>query len=473
MKITLPYKFKPRPYQVEAWNAIMHEEFLRALLIWARRNGKDIISWNALIGKAAERTALYYYIGPQYNQIRQIVWEGTDKDGRRFLDYIPKEIIKRKDKQEMRITLVNDSQIKLVGSDNIDSIVGTNPLGAVFTEFSLHKPEAWDYLRPIFTENKDRGGWVIFNGTPRGKNHQYDMHQMAKTQDGWYVSHLSRDDTGVPSLEAIQKEREEGMEEELILQEFYTSYEAGLAGSYYSRQIAEVEKNGRLCSVNYNPSYRVFTAWDLGWNDSTTIWWFQVIKDNIYFLKCYSNRFKSLKHYAKVTSGQKYFYGAHFLPHDANAHELTSGMTRQERLETLGIQPTELVTRIKTTGDAEADLVASIRNTLSRCYFDKEKTAIGKESGFEALKSYRRQFDTINKRYRARPVKNWAKHFADAFMYALLAIKEHEEIVLDEDTLWDKRKSWNRINNKQQKQSELYTNPENYNPLTGKCELRR
>ncbi|MCK5128088.1 MAG: hypothetical protein KAR42_17665, partial [candidate division Zixibacteria bacterium] len=100
----------------------------------------------------------------------------------------------------MKIELINGSIIRLCGSDNIDSIVGNNPIGIVFTEFSLHKPQAWEYMRPVLAEN---GGWALFNGTPRGLNHFYQLFEAAKRDPNWFTQLLTRNDTQVPSLEAI------------------------------------------------------------------------------------------------------------------------------------------------------------------------------------------------------------------------------------------------------------------------------
>ena len=234
--ITLPYDFKFRQYQVLPWNACIQEAFRRGILIWPRRNGKDLFSWNLCIAKAMQRVGTYFYMAPYYNQARQIIWEGTDGTGRRFLDYVPPALIgglyhQGRSKLEMRQKLPNGSQIKLVGSDNIDAIVGTNPVGIVFTEFSLHKRGVWDYLRPILAEN---GGWALFNGTPRGMGNEfYELYIKALMPDsGWFVQHLTRDDTGVPTLEAIEEDIKSGMTKALVKQEYYTNFLAGNVGTY-------------------------------------------------------------------------------------------------------------------------------------------------------------------------------------------------------------------------------------------------
>ena len=194
---------------------------LRAVSIWPRRCGKDLTAINVLAAKAVQRKGLYLYIAPFANQVRSIIWEGSDGTGSRFIDYIPRELITRKLDQSMKLWLSNGSVIHLLGSDNPDAIVGTNPLGIVFTEFSLHKEAIWGYMRPILAEN---GGWALFNGTPRGMNHLYQMAVMAQNNPEWFYERLTADDTGFPSREDIEKERQAGMPESLIEQEFYTSW---------------------------------------------------------------------------------------------------------------------------------------------------------------------------------------------------------------------------------------------------------
>lgn len=223
MEITLPYNFIPREYQTPLWEAMFNGSFKRGVTVWPRRNGKDLVYWNACIAKAMQRVGLYFYIAPFYNQVRQIIWEGSDNAGRRFLDYIPHDLISKKTQNDMRIELINGSIIKLLGSDIIDRIVGSNPIGIFFTEFSLHKPEAWHYLRPILAEN---GGEAWFNGTPRGLNHFYQLFTMATRNSKWYSEFLTRDITGIPSKKAIEADREAGMPESLIEQEYYVKWTA-------------------------------------------------------------------------------------------------------------------------------------------------------------------------------------------------------------------------------------------------------
>lgn len=244
-----------RDYQKPIWNYMMQTRpGLRGVTVWPRRNGKDLSAINVLAAKALQRVGLYHYIAPFANQVRSIIWDGADGSGKRFIDYIPPEVIARKLDQQMKVWLTNGSLIHLLGSDNPDAVVGTNPLGQVYTEFSLHKPDIWSYMRPVLTEN---GGWALFNGTPRGMNHFYQMAKMAKQNKYWFYERLTADDTGFPSKEDIQAERDAGMPESLIEQEFYTSWSASSEETLIPLDKLQICVNLDLVEKQFNFAPRV------------------------------------------------------------------------------------------------------------------------------------------------------------------------------------------------------------------------
>ena len=141
MKITLPHIYRPRAYQEKLFYCL-DNGFRRGAVIWHRRAGKDLTFVNILAKECFKKVGTYFYILPFYKQARIIIWEGLTSDGTAFTDFIPKQLIAHKDNQQMVIKLVNGSIIRFLGSDNIDSIVGTNPVGVIFSEYSLHRPQA-------------------------------------------------------------------------------------------------------------------------------------------------------------------------------------------------------------------------------------------------------------------------------------------------------------------------------------------
>lgn len=452
MNVKLPYKFELRDYQIDDWNAVMLQAFKRGILVIPRRNGKDILCWNMLIAKAMQRRALYYYMGPYYNQIRQIIWEGVDRTGRLFLDYIPSELVTSRTKIDMRIKLVNGSQIKLLGSDNIDSIVGTNPYGIVFTEFSLHRPAAWSYLRPILAEN---GGWALFNGTPRGHNHMYKLDMFARNNPEWHTNFLTCEDTGVPSQEAIQADRDSGMPEELIQQEYYCSYASGLVGSYYNDIMKRLEEGpkSQITRVPYEPDLPVITAWDLGVDDSTVIWFIQEINKEVRVIDCYANHSTGLQHYVNHLYSKNYVYKHHIFPFDINVRELGTGVSRKQTLYSLGLENIIVAPKLPVTEGRQA-----VRSILPKCWFDSEKCF----EGIEALKSYRRSYDDKTEAFSKTHVHDKFSHYADAFrVYAT-----GRQINVDYTNLPKTAQGTNYDPFISFQQTERYSNPNNYNPFT-------
>ena len=227
-KVTLPYYFTPRFYQLPFLEAF-DSGILRFVLCWHRRSGKDKTVVSQIPKKMFERVGLYLYFLPTYTQANKVIWKGADKSGFRFLSHIPKEIIKGEPNEtEMRVELVNGSIIQFVGADNIDRIVGTNPVGVVFSEFSLMKPNVWDLIRPILAENT---GWAIFIFTPRGMNHAWNLLQQAMNNPKWFVQILTVDDTQAISKEAIEEERLT-MPQDLFEQEYYCKFIEG-AGQFF------------------------------------------------------------------------------------------------------------------------------------------------------------------------------------------------------------------------------------------------
>lgn len=229
MQITLPYKFSPRPYQLNFLKA-MDGGCLRAVKVWNRRSGKDKTDFNFMIKKAHERIGTYFYFLPSYAQAKKVIWDNIDNDGNRMLDHIPKELIKSTNSQELKIELLCGSIIQLIGADEFSkSGVGTNPIGVVFSEFSITNSQAWKYVAPILAAN---GGWAVFNFTPRGKNHAWALLEYAK-QNGWFWEVLTVDDTKVLKPEQIEEERKANPQD-FFEQEWYCKFVEG-AGQFFRR----------------------------------------------------------------------------------------------------------------------------------------------------------------------------------------------------------------------------------------------
>lgn len=412
--IELPLNYRCRDYQVPFWEAAKNG-YKRFVLVWHRRAGKEKTCWNYLIMQAVRKVGIYYYFFPHFSQGRKILWDGVDKDGFRLLDHIPKELIQgNMNSTEMKIRLKNGSLIQIIGTNNIDSIVGTNPIGCVFTEYSLQDPVAWSLIRPILVEN---GGWSVFNFTPRGSNHGKDLYEMARSNPDWFCQLLTVRDTGVVSEEDIQAERDSGMSEDFIQQEFYCSFTLGIEGSYYAKYMQDAREEGRVGNVPWDKQARVFTSWDLGFGDSCAVVFYQVIGNEIHCIDYYENHGEGLPHYVSVLKDKPYVYSDHFAPHDIESHSFSSGLSAKEVGANLGIRFITLPT-IKLRIE---DGIEALRGLFPRIWIDETKC----KYFIKCLENYRKEFDQRLETYKDRPRHDKYSHGADAARYMAIAVKRH------------------------------------------------
>ena len=408
--IVVPVDWRPRAYQLPLWS-FFEKGGKRAVAIWHRRAGKDATALNLTVTAAFTRPGLYWHLLPTYNQGRKIVWDGISKDGRKFMDAWPKEAIRGINNTDMKLELENNSIWQVVGTDNVDRLVGSNPVGCVFSEYSLQDPLAWDYIRPILAEN---GGWALFIYTPRGRNHGYELFEMAKRNPRWFAQQLTVDDTHAISLDAIEEERDAGMPEEMVQQEFYCSFDAALVGAYYGHQMEKALKEERITKVPYEPRLEVNTAWDLGMGDSTAVWFYQVSGFEIRIIDYYEASGEGMAHYAKVLAGKEYLYGKHYAPHDIEVRDFSVGKSRRDVAAALGIK------FIVVPKLSVADGIEAVRNILNKCWFDADRC----NRGIEALRQYKKSWNEKTRSYSSTPDHDWTSHAADAFRYLAVSMKE-------------------------------------------------
>jgi hypothetical protein len=339
----------------------------------------------------------------------------------------PQEIRESTNQQEMGIKLKNGSTFQLVGSDNYDSLVGSTPVGLVFSEYALSNPSAWGFLRPILLENN---GWACFNSTPRGKNHFKRLFEMAKSESEWFNQLLTADQTGVFTPEQLANELREMQSEHgeeyglaLFMQEYHCSFESAMPGSIWGDCIAKLEAGGRVqtpenkVTVPHTEGYPVFTGWDLGFDDDTTCWFYQVIGDELCFIDYEEDNFKDIEFYATMLLNKHlrdgYEFGINWLPHDARPRTIAAGgksilqqfndfnNDHDKKLGRFAIAP-----RL----DVQEGIQAA-RATLPHCRFDGDKCEIG----IDHLKAYRREYDEENNIFSSAPKHDGSSHAADGF----------------------------------------------------------
>ncbi len=354
---------------------------------------------------------------PEYNQARKSMWDAINShSGKRRIDEaFPSELRRSTKEQEMIIHFHNGSTFQLVGSDNFNSLVGSPPVGLVFSEYAISNPSAWSYLRPILLEN---GGWAAFNSTPRGKNHFKNLCELADREPGWFYSSLTAQQTGVFTEEQLQDELRQMQAEHgddfgrsLWLQEYFVSFDAAIMGSIWGDCIAKLENQGRIGDYPHDPRYYVYTAWDLGYDDATSIWFYQMIDDEIRVIDCHESNHKDIPWYADLLRARTkefgYKYDKHYVPHDARPRTLAAGgKSMKQQFQDQNVGQFVIAPRL----DKQEQIQAG-RATFPHCTFN-EKTTV---DGLEALKSYHHQYDDEKKVFMVAPEHDWSSHYADGW----------------------------------------------------------
>lgn len=390
----------------------------RAVWVAHRRSGKDKTCLNFMIKRMFERVGTYYYIFPTFAQARRVIWDGIGLDGKKFMDHFPKELIASKNESQMKLEQRNGSIFQLVGSDNVDAIVGTNPVGVVFSEYALQDPTAWGFIRPILAEN---GGWAIFVSTVRGENHFYDIYELAKNDPTKWFCRM--DTAGVGTVadtkaipqDVLDDERKEIVRlygnDALYQQEYECNFTVPIAGAYYADFIAKAYAEGRVGKVPHDTRLVVDTWWDLGINDRMAIWFTQAVGQELRAIDYLEGTGQGLPFYIGRMKEKGYIFGQHTAPHDIEVRELSNGKSRRDTAQSLGIN-FSVAPRLPLM-----DGIDAVRELFPKVWFDQEKC----REGLNALKSYRKEYDEKRKTYNNRPYHDWSSNGADAFRTCAVA----------------------------------------------------
>jgi phage terminase large subunit len=442
--IKLPHIYKARDYQLDFWDAYhgvgahQGKNYRIFVKVWHRRGGKDMTDWNAAIERTAENPGNCRYVFPTNDMARANLWEASINEGVPFTDFVPMELRVRANSKDnglndtlKRIQFVNGGAIRVVSGHRPNTLRGGNDHTFVLSEFQAQDPQIIDIIMPILRLN---GGKLLINMTANGDSPAKVMLEHWKTQPDVYVSELSIEDTQLLDKEEMDsifgetiagfRSRGQGEEEAIafVRQEYYCDWSAPVIGSYFGAAMKHAEEEHRITRVPMEPTLPVHTAWDLGVDDSTSIWFFQVHNREVRLIDYYESSGEGFAHYARVLNGQesgfermgRYTYGQHFGPHDIKVRNLgVDAKTRLEIAKSLGIDFT-VVKRV----NAKEEGIEAIRQTIPRCWFNEDTTVRGRS----ALKGYRKEFNEQLQVYKDKPVHDWTSHGTDGFQTMALAL---------------------------------------------------
>ena len=400
MDLTLPYH--PRKQFID-----FHQRSTRfGAMVCHRRAGKTVSCIGELVTRGMytkKKRAEYAYVGPFRAQAKKIAWTYLKDFTEGLRKGPPRE-------SDLSVTLHSGATITLYGADNPDALRGLFFDGIVLDEYGDMRPSIWGEV--VLPTLLDRKGWSVFIGTPKGKNHFYQMVQRAKTEDNWYELTLKASDSGLLDEDSLALAKAE-MTDAQYQQEMECSFEAAVLGAYYSDIIAEMEKicvdhdKPRIGDYPYDPHEVVHCSADLGYTDSTAFWFWQLTEEGPILIDYEEYDGQPLEFYFDMLKNKGYQYADMWLPHDAKATSLQTGRSTVEQFLDAGF-PCRVVPKLAVQHgiDAARLIMPQCRINKATCY-----------SGIEALRAYKRSFNEKTQQFANKPLHDWASNGSDSFRY--------------------------------------------------------
>jgi hypothetical protein len=209
-------KIRLLPWQQEVWT----DEARFKVIAAGRRTGKSrLAAWKLIVSALQTEKGHVWYVAPTQAQARDIMWQQLLELGH--------SVISGSHINNMQITLINGSVISLKGADRPETMRGVALKFLVLDEYADIKPHIFEQiLRPALADLK---GHAIFIGTPKGRNHFYDIYKLGNSKrpeaKDWKSWHFTSFDNPLLDKEEIEVAKNT-MSTFAFRQEFMASFEA-------------------------------------------------------------------------------------------------------------------------------------------------------------------------------------------------------------------------------------------------------
>ncbi len=405
--------YVPREWQKKSHSLLKRHN----VLVFHRRGGKSVFAVNEVINEAIFfnkicpltkkplRNPHFAFVATTIGQVEQIAWLY-------FKEYCAKIPGVKFNNQKLRITFPHprgEARISLFGAENFEVMRGIYLDGYVLDEYADMHPDVRDKV--LLPTLSDRKGWEIIIGTPKGENAFKDIYTQAlDDRKEWFSCLYKASETKLIEDDELRMLKKT-MSDEGYRQEYECDFNAAPSGHFYQSYIDELKRDGHVCDVPHENSVLVSTFWDLGFNDSTAIWFIQEVGREIHVIDYYEEHGKGIEHYVDMINVKGielgYRYNEHVLPHDADHSTLQTGISLVERMTDLGMLDLRVLEK---TSSVMHD-INTVRQVLPKCWFDRELTF----EGVKALASYQRKWDAKKRTYADMPLHDWASNGSDSF----------------------------------------------------------
>lgn len=389
-------------YEARNWQQIFHHRVLCkkfSVLISSRQIGKTELAVAELVYRALEKKADYGFVAPYSIQCRKIFWSRLKK----ILTPLSQLVEYRE--TDLICTLPNGSRIFAITAEN-EGCRGLTLAGLVVDEFDSVRTDVWtNAILPTLASHPDH--FIIFIGTLSSSGKLIKLFIDRKDDPDWYCHMVNAVQSGVFSDEQLARFKLE-MGDAAFAREFMCDPSPPVENSVLGIQISQVSEDGRIKDFPINPMSEIYTSWDLGFRDHTSIWCFQLVGNYINLIGYHEYAGISLTEICHRLKEIYRHFGTAVLPHDGANTDFTMGVTRKDTIEEMLGCYAEVLPKIN-----PAEGLNFTRLNIPRCVFHKDKCI----KGIQRLKDARYVIDQKTQTIADRVVHDDNSHCLDSFRY--------------------------------------------------------
>lgn len=275
---------------------------------------------------------------------------------------------------------------------------------------------SWNVLIPTIRKEKSEI-WVSFNPELE-TDETYQRFVANPPEDCISIKINWSDNPWFPEVLRLEKDSLKARDIEAYNQVWEGLCRKSVDGAIFGRELQQAELDGRITRVPYDATKPVHAIFDLGWADSTSIWFLQFVGMETRLIRYIEDSQKTMSHYLATMQTYGYVYDTVWLPHDAQNKTLAAaGRTIEDIVRAAGYK-TQILPKVPIL-----DSINAARTIFPSCYFDREHAA----EGINCLRHYRYEVDPETKQFSRSPLHDHYSHGADAFRYIGLMIKEPEK----------------------------------------------
>lgn len=269
--------------------------------------------------------------------------------------------------------------------------------------------EAWRVILPTLRDNTSEL-WVTWNPrSPTSATHRRFVTE--KSEDTVSKSINYFDNPMFPAILEIQRKDDFEKRPDVYDHIWNGHFDVTKEGAYYTKQIAQMEQEGRLCDLALNPMFKVKAFFDIGGAgrnaDLTTIWFAQFIDGQIHVIDYYEAQGVSVQTHVDYMRQSGYSSADIILPHDGHNHNSVSEHSFYSYMVREGFHTECMPNAGK---GAVMQRIDTTRLLFDRVHMDRDRT----KGGLYALRHYHEKRNAITGQSHGAN-HDWSSHAADAF----------------------------------------------------------